>query len=136
MAEVKINVGHKGKTYNITQDVESFKNKKIHDNISGDMVGLKGYELEITGGSDRAGFPMRFDIQTPRKKILMVSGIGTRNKVRGKKVRKTVAGNMVTDYTAQINLKVIKEGSKSIEESLGIAPKETAEAVKAEAWKN
>ncbi len=134
MAEVKINVGHKGKTYNITQDIESFKNKKIHDKISGDMVGLKGYELEITGGSDRAGFPMRFDISTPRKKILMVTGIGTRNKVRGKKVRKTVAGNMVTDYTAQINLKVIKEGSKSIEESLGIVPKETpAEAVKAEA---
>src|SRR3989344_3550444 len=106
MVDVKLCIGNKGKSCNIVQDIENFKGKKIHDKISGEAMGLSGYELEITGGSDKAGFPLRFDVSgVLRKKILIVTGVGTRNKDKGKKVRKTVASNKLNDYTAQINLK-------------------------------
>ena len=46
--------------------------KKLGDMVSGSSLGLVGYELEITGGSDKQGFPMRRDVEgTVRKKILI-----------------------------------------------------------------
>ncbi len=31
----------------------------IGDELSGDLIGLDGYTLKITGGSDKNGFPMK-----------------------------------------------------------------------------
>lgn len=46
--------------------------RKIGDKFSGNHIGLAGYELEVTGGSDKEGFPMRRDVDGPgRKKILL-----------------------------------------------------------------
>ena len=33
-------------------------NSKINDIIEGDTIGLPGYRLKITGGSDNSGFPL------------------------------------------------------------------------------
>jgi small subunit ribosomal protein S6e len=91
--------------------------KKIGDKISGDAIGFPGYEFEITGGSDYCGFPMRRDVRgTVRKRVLIVSGVGIRKNVRGRKIRKTVAANTVYSKTAQINLKILKQGEKPITE--------------------
>lgn len=131
MADVKLCIGHKGKSYNLNKDNSVFIGKKINDKIHGDVIGFTGYELQITGGSNNAGFPMRFDVSgIQRKKILFVKGVGTRNKIRGKKVRKTVTGNTVSDKTAQINLKIIKEGPKPVDEILGLKKEEQKEKVK------
>ena len=96
---------------------EAFLKKRIGEKISGDAIGFPGYEFEITGGSDYCGFPMRRDVRgTARKRILIVSGVGIRKNRKGRKVRKTVAGNTIYSKTAQINLKIIKHGSKPLVE--------------------
>jgi len=109
-----------GKSYQkIVKDADAkrFAGLKIGDVVRGEIMNLPGYQFEITGGSDFAGFPMRKDLPgTLRKKILAVSGIGVKKKRRGMKQRKTVAGNTVHEKTSQVNLKVVKEGKAPLEE--------------------
>ncbi len=123
---IKIVIGHKGKSKTVElQDVKPLLGLKIGDTFKGEIIDLTGYEFEITGGSDNAGFAMRKDVEgTSRKKILAVQGVGLKKKAKGLKQRKTVAGNTIYQGTAAINVKVIKEGSQSLFEE----PKEeTAE---------
>jgi small subunit ribosomal protein S6e len=121
--EIKLNIGDPKSKRTITKTVvdnatEVFLDKKIGDKLFGDSFDLAGYEFEITGGSDNAGFPMRRDVKgIARKRILMVKGVGLRANVRGRKVRKSVAGNTVYAKTAQINLKVLKHGSAPLFEA-------------------
>jgi len=93
-------------------DANAFLGKKIGDKILGESLGFAGYEFEITGGSDYAGFPMRQDISgVGRKRILAVEGIGLKKIAKGIRVRKTVCGNTIHPKIIQINLKVTKPGS-------------------------
>ena len=39
-----------------------FLGKRIGDKIEGDILGMPGYSVQVTGGSDREGFPMRNDL--------------------------------------------------------------------------
>lgn len=122
MVEVRfvINDGKTGKTYQKALEEESLVGKKIGDTVSGDFLGLEGYELQIRGGSDFAGFPMRHDVEGPvRKRALIGSGVGVKIDRKGMKKRKTVCGNQVTNKTAQINLSVKKYGAKALEDLLG-----------------
>ena len=41
--------------------------KKIGDKLEGGSFGAEGYTVEITGGSDLAGFPIRRDVSGPRR---------------------------------------------------------------------
>lgn len=45
------------------QEAKNLIGLKIGDEVDGNKIGLKGYKLEITGGSDNCGFPMRKDVQ-------------------------------------------------------------------------
>jgi len=105
---------------------KSLMGKKLGDKIKGDDIDLAGYEFQITGGSDYCGFPMRRDVSgTMRKKILAVGGVGIKGGQRGQLQRKTVCGNTVYAKTAQINVKVLKEGkAKLIEEKPAVEKKE------------
>lgn len=88
----------------------------IGDELSGDLVGLEGYTLEITGGSDKNGFPMKKDINGPRRiKSLLTGGVGYKPKGNGIKRRKTLRGNTISDDIVQINTIVTKAGNKSID---------------------
>ena len=122
---ITINDTKTGRSYNKTLDTDLFLGKRIKDKINGDDLGLKGYELEITGGSDNAGFPMRYDLPgTGRKKIKILSGTGLRKlPKRGINVRKTVKGNTISNDIVQVNLKIIKDGSKKVEEIFGVETK-------------
>lgn len=94
---------------------ESLHSKKIGEKLDGATVGLDGYELEIRGGSDDSGFPMRKDADgNLRRKILAVSGVGLKSRGKGIRTRKSVAGNTIGEKTAQVNLKVLKIGSDNI----------------------
>ena len=100
------------------EETKTFYNKKIGDKIKGDILGLTGYEFEITGGSDNCGFPMRRDIDSARRKrILSTRTTGLKIKRKGMRKRKNFAGNTISERTAQINLKVIKYGSKKLQEA-------------------
>ncbi|MBI2107004.1 30S ribosomal protein S6e [Candidatus Woesearchaeota archaeon] len=123
MAEFKIVVGNKGKCYSKAlneNESSAFLNKKMGEKIEGNSFGFSGYEMEITGGSDKAGFPMRHDLSgIHRKKILSVKGQGLNVKGKGIRKRKTVVGNTIGLHIAQVNLKVVKEGKDSLAKILG-----------------
>ncbi len=99
--------------------------KKIGESVKGDFLGLTGYETEITGGSDKDGFPMRRDMDgIGRRKALLSSGPGFHSKIKGQRKRKSVRGNTVSNQISQINMKIVKHGEKSVEELLGVKQKE------------
>ena len=122
MSEFKLTINDckTGKSYNKIVETDIFKGKKIREKISGDSLGLKGYELEIRGGSDKSGFPMRPDMAGQlKKKALLSGGVGVTIPREGARIRKTVRGNEISRDTVQINLKIIKYGAKKIDELLG-----------------
>lgn len=97
------------------QATKSLIGLKIGDSVKGELIDLQGFEFELTGGSDYCGFPMRKDVQgTGRRKILAYQGVGFRKDRKGILQRKTVCGNTVHARTAQINLKMVKQGTAGI----------------------
>jgi len=109
-----------GKCYGleIPKDKESeFIGKKIGDKLEGGLVGADGYELVITGGSDLAGFPMRHDVSGARRvKVVLSTGAGFRYLGKGIRAKRNVRGNLISDQIMQVNAKVVKPGSKPLEE--------------------
>ncbi len=92
--------------------------KKIGEEVDGLFVGLPGYKLVITGGSDKDGFPMRPDLPGPRRKrILLSGGVGFHPTRPGVRKKKAVRGNTVSPDILQVNLKIVKRGPKSIEDA-------------------
>jgi len=138
----KINVAYNGKTYKVETENEDLIGYSIGDKIDGSLFSndLAGYELEITGTSDKAGFCGMPSIQGARLHKVLLSyerGMKKRPKHEGKKVRsnktpkglrlrKTVRGKEISLDTVQINTKVAKEGSKKFE-ALFAAPEAPAE---------
>ena len=105
----------------------------IGDELNGSLIGLDGYTLKITGGSDKNGFPMKKDIEGPRRvKSLLSSGVGYKPKAAGVKRRKTLRGNTVSDDIVQINTIVSQAGSKSIKDILNPEPEVEEETDAAE----
>lgn len=93
---------------------------RIGDKFDGDIVGLPGYELQITGGSDKDGFPMRADISgSGRTSVLLAGGPGFLPRRRGERRRKRVRGSRISDAIVQVNAKVVKRGEKPLEELFG-----------------
>jgi small subunit ribosomal protein S6e len=132
MAIFKFVIGNKGKTYQIEKDQSECKfliGKRIGFRFAGDVIGLPGYELEVTGGTDQDGFPMRKDLPgTGRKKLLIDKKSGFHEKkrikkkmkkIRGLRIRKTFRGNTISTDIVQINCKVIRQGEKPLEELIG-----------------
>ncbi|MEK6833332.1 MAG: S6e family ribosomal protein [Nanoarchaeota archaeon] len=134
----KINIGTKeGKTYKFETESEELVGKSLGDKIEGKEVSpnLSGYEFEITGTSDKSGFTSMKDVEgIGLKKVLLTYGkaMHKRSKREGKRkrsnptprglrLRKTVRGKIISPAISQINLKLIKEGSKKLSE---IFPKE------------
>jgi len=124
----KINIAHKGKTYKTETTDEWLVGHAIGETIQGKELGLdfEGYELEITGTADKAGFAGFGELEGPGlKKILLGYGKGMNKKPKkgkkaatkpkGLKLRKTVRGREISLDTVQINTKVIKEGTKKFD---------------------
>ena len=129
----KINIaGKAGKTWKLESESQALIGKKLHDKITGNIISpdLAGYEFEITGASDKAGFTAMKDVEGVALKRVLLSyekGMHKRPKKEGKKkradytpsglrLRKTVRGNTISEKIVQINLKTLKEGGKKFEE--------------------
>jgi len=122
--KICINEPKAKKSWQIEKELPSLIGLKIGDKFDGAPLGLTGFTLQITGGSDRDGFPMRPDLTgTARKKALMSKGPGFRPRVNGLKRRKYIRGNTISTDIAQVNCKII-EGEGDIQTILGIKPKE------------
>jgi small subunit ribosomal protein S6e len=122
MVEFKVVVNDikSGKSYNIPvsgHHANSLIGKKINDEVDGIFVSLPGYKLQITGGTDKDGFPMRHDIPgSSRRRLLLSRGLGYKPKERGKREKKSVRGNTINQEIVQVNMKVMKPGAKPIDE--------------------
>ncbi len=76
---------------------------------------------------------MRKDVPgMARKRILTARSTGFKPKDKGVRKRITVCGNTISPNIAQINMKVIKKGTKPIEELLKAAGKIKEEEKKEE----
>lgn len=122
MVEFKVVVNNtkNGKSHNILvsgHHANSLIGKKINDEVDGIFVSLPGYKLQITGGTNKDGFPMRADLPgTSRRKLLLSKGLGFKPKENGKRKKKSLRGNTINPDIVQINMKVIKHSSKPIED--------------------
>lgn len=123
MQKMVISDPETGKAYNLELDEAKSKaliGLEIGSVLDASPLGLPGYKLEITGGSDKDGFPMRRDLKgTVRRRLLLSSGPGYRPREKGLRRRKRVRGRTITPDIVQVNVKVVKKGKKSLEELLG-----------------
>ena len=106
----------------------SLSSKKIGEEFSGDIIDLQGYMLQITGGTDKDGFPMHPSVKGPgRKRVLLKGPPGFYPKIKGQRKRKTVRGDTISQDIVQVNVKVVKKGEKPLEELVPMKPKEKKE---------
>ena len=110
MVKFKLVVSDKNgrsKTFEVSdKQAQPFLGRRINDETDASIIGLEG-KLKITGGSDKAGFPMRYDVYSSKKYILIPKGIGLRKAKEGERRRKLVRGNIITEDIYQINTVLI-----------------------------
>jgi small subunit ribosomal protein S6e len=124
MADFKVTVADpdSGTTYQRDvdgQDANRFLGREIGEEVDGGAVGLSGFTLEITGGSDAAGRPMRKDVAGANlKELLLDGGAGYKPSRDGERKRVTVRGRQISEETAQINARVV-DGEGDVAETFG-----------------
>ena len=125
MAEFQVVVADPadGATYQLEvdgQDANRFIGRSIGEEADGGAVGLSGATLEITGGSDTSGRPMRDDVSgSSTEAVLLTGGTGYTPTVDGERSRVTVRGSEVSDETRQINATVVDDGGNDVAATLG-----------------
>ncbi len=96
-------------------NAQSLVGRKIGEVVDAASLGSTG-KIQLTGGSDRAGFPMRGDVSGGGKNyVLMTRGIGYKATEGGAKKRRLVRGNTVSEEIYQINAKRIDEAPAKAE---------------------
>lgn len=99
--------------------------KKIGDEVDGIFISLPGYKLQISGGTDKDGFPMRRDFPgVGRRRLLLSKGQGFKPREKGIRKKKSVKGNTINQEIVQINMKVVKYSSKPIKQLLEVEKKD------------
>ena len=71
MVEFKVVISDPKSGHSYTREVSgphanALVGKRLKEEVDGIFVDLPGYKLQITGGSDKDGFPMRSDLPGPR----------------------------------------------------------------------
>ena len=90
--------------------------KKISEVIDGSIIDQPGHKAQITGGSDKDGFPMRPSVHGGvRRRIVLSGGVGFAPQNEGARKRKTVRGNVITDEIVQINMKITEKPKQTKE---------------------
>ena len=103
-----------------------FIGKKIGEIVDGAVVDLPAHKLQIRGGSDRDGVPMRSNVHGGvRRNVVLSGGTGFNPQNKGERRRKTVRGSVITDEIVQINTKIIEKPKKSAESKTEQATQET-----------
>ncbi|MFP9193789.1 30S ribosomal protein S6e [Natronosalvus vescus] len=104
------------------QDANRFIGKELGEEVDGSAVGLDGYTLELTGGSDNAGRPHNETVAGSQlKEVLMKERqTGYKPDREGERRRITARGRELSDETAQINATIVARGDESVESLLGL----------------
>lgn len=138
MAVFKFVIGEKGSNHQAEKDQKdcsSVVGLKIGSKFNADFLGLDGYELKITGGTDKDGFPMNQSMEgTVKRRILAQEGFGFSGfkkakkrviKIEGLRKKKMMRGNTIDSSIVQINCIVVKKGEKPLAE---VIPKKEKKA--------
>jgi small subunit ribosomal protein S6e len=123
--------------------------RRLGETIDGSVVGMSGRKLQIRGGSDKDGFPMRHNIHGGvRVSVIVSKSVGFHPTREGERQRKTLRGNVITEDIVQVNMKVMEKAKKTerpkkerkvkaeaavpekSEDQTELKPKETKEAPK------
>jgi small subunit ribosomal protein S6e len=93
-----------------------FIGRKIGETVDGAVVDLPAHKLQIMGGSDKDGVPIRPNVHGGvRRNVVLSGGTGFNPQNKGERRRKTVRGNVITDEIVQINTKIIEKPKKPAE---------------------
>jgi small subunit ribosomal protein S6e len=93
-----------------------FIGRKLGETLDGSVVDLPAHTIQILGGSDKDGVPMRGNVHGGiRRRVVLSGGAGFKAKKSGERRRKTVRGDIITDEIVQINLKIVERPAKPVE---------------------
>ncbi|MDR1992260.1 MAG: 30S ribosomal protein S6e [Nitrososphaerota archaeon] len=85
-----------------------FIGRKVGETLDGAVVNLPAYKVQLMGGSDSDGVPMRGNVHGGiRRAVVLSGGAGFKAKRKGARKRKTVRGDTITDEIVQINMKIV-----------------------------
>jgi len=88
--------------------------RKLGEVVDGSVVGMGGHKLQITGGSDKDGFPMRPNIHGGvRAGVVLSEGVGFHPSRKGERRRKPLRGNVITEEIVQVNMKILEKPKKA-----------------------
>ena len=134
MAKFKVIVSDPSTTKSKVVELEGARavplvGKRIGETIDGTVVGMSGVKMQITGGSDKDGFPMRPDIHCGvRISVVLSKGVGFHPKSEGERQRKAVRGNIITEDIVQVNMKALEKEKKTEKAKRPRKPKVEAKA--------
>ena len=85
-----------------------FIGRKIGETLDGAVVDLPAHKIQVMGGSDKDGVPMRSNVHGGiRRAVVLSGGAGFKAKKKGERKRKTVRGDIITDEIVQVNVKIV-----------------------------
>lgn len=126
MAEIQVVVGDPdtGDSYQFEvadTDANRFLGRTLGEEVDGAAIGLDGYTLALTGGSDSAGRPLRADLPGPSLREILADErtVGYKPGRDGERRRVTVRGNEVSEEVAQLNATIVEHGDTAVEDLLG-----------------
>lgn len=113
LAVFKVIISDKnGKTISLElkdKEAQPLVGSRIGDVANSSVLGIDGGKFRITGGCDKSGTPMRWDVHGGVKKYVLLSkGTGMRSKAEGIRRRKLIRGNVVTDEIYQLNCMLVE----------------------------
>ena len=95
-----------------------FIGRRVGETMDGSVVDLPAHTVQILGGSDKDGVPMRGNVHGGvRRRVVLSGGAGFSPKKKGERKRKTVRGNIITDEIAQINMKITERPANAVKAS-------------------
>jgi len=87
---------------------------RVGETVDASIVGISSGKIQLRGGSDKSGTPIRKDVHGGVKKYVLLSkGAGMKDSREGIRKRKLVRGNMITEEIYQINC-LLLEGNLPI----------------------
>jgi small subunit ribosomal protein S6e len=83
---------------------------RIGEVIDGTVADLAGHKIQLTGGTDKDGIPMRPDVHGGVKaRVVLSGGVGYKPKKKGERKRVVVRGNTVSADTTFLNFKIVEK---------------------------
>jgi len=84
--------------------------RRIGEVIDGTVADLAGHKIQLTGGTDKDGIPMRPDVHGGVKaRVVLSGGVGYKPKKKGERKRVVVRGNTVSADTTFLNFKIVEK---------------------------